>query len=123
MILCRLSIGSLPAMPKVPIQSESSFPEGKPVQISYGTQHVVVMKIDGEYHAMNDVCPHRGAFIGSGPVAGSVLTCPWHDWSFDITTGECLTNPNAMQQRYPVEVVEGMVVVELPEELDRSELS
>jgi nitrite reductase/ring-hydroxylating ferredoxin subunit len=63
---------------------------------------------------MSDLCPHRGAFISSGPVDGPVLTCPWHEWSFNITTGECLTNPNALQIRYPVSVENGMVVVDLP---------
>jgi nitrite reductase/ring-hydroxylating ferredoxin subunit len=87
----------------------------KPVQISHGDFHVVVVRIGDDFHAMNDVCPHRGAFIGSGPLDGTVLTCPWHDWSFDVTTGECLTNPNACQTKFPVSVDEGIVHLSLPD--------
>ncbi len=91
------------------------FPADKPIQITVGDDHIVLVRLGDEVHAMNDVCPHRGAFIGSGPLDGTVLTCPWHEWSFDITTGECLTNPNACQAKFPVILEGGIVFVDLPE--------
>jgi nitrite reductase/ring-hydroxylating ferredoxin subunit len=94
----------------------TDFPESKPVQISHGDSHVLIVKLGDSFHAMNDVCPHRGAFIGSGPLEGTVVTCPWHGWAFDVVTGECLTNPNACQRKFAVVLDNGMVMVELPED-------
>ena len=41
-------------------------------------------------------CPHLGASLGSGgTVSGDCVTCPFHNWSFDGKTGECVDIPYA----------------------------
>jgi len=40
-----------------------------------------------------------------------VLRCPWHEWEYDIATGEALFDPQVKIVRYPVEVVDGSIVV------------
>lgn len=63
--------------------------------------------INGEYHVVLNYCPHEGAEICKGTVSGTslacevgqklsydldgqVLTCPWHGWEFEITSGKGL---------------------------------
>ena len=39
-------------------------------------------------------CPHLGASLGSGgTVKGNCITCPFHKWSFDGSSGECVDIP------------------------------
>jgi nitrite reductase/ring-hydroxylating ferredoxin subunit len=34
----------------------------------------------------------------------NIVTCPWHGWQYDVTTGKSLFNPSVMMNTYPVEV-------------------
>ena len=43
---------------------------------------------------------HRGGPLGEGDLKGSVVTCPWHGWQFEVTTGTCMANPAAKVDRY-----------------------
>jgi len=39
--------------------------------------------------------PDRGGPLGEGQLEGSVVTCPWHGWQFNVATGKAVQNPNA----------------------------
>lgn len=76
------------------------------------TGHVVEVKgrlialfsKDGSVYAMDDICPHMGASLGSGYVEDGVVTCPWHAWKFNITTGAWLAAPNNCVRTYVIRV-------------------
>ena len=42
---------------------------------------------DGNFYAVNYICPHMGGPIGEGKLRGYLVDCPWHGWSYDIRTG------------------------------------
>jgi nitrite reductase/ring-hydroxylating ferredoxin subunit len=57
-------------------------------------RHIVVhgkpmalVKVNGEFFAVNAVCPHMGGPLASGRLDGCLLTCPWHGWTYDVRTG------------------------------------
>jgi 3-phenylpropionate/trans-cinnamate dioxygenase ferredoxin subunit len=54
---------------------------------------VAVYNLDGDYIAIEDVCPHDGSEIGSGCVKNGVLECPHHGATFDLRSGDVLTPP------------------------------
>lgn len=56
-------------------------------------QFVVVVKIDGEYYCIDDVCTHDGGPLGEGPLVGHCLACPRHGAQFDVRTGKPVTMP------------------------------
>jgi nitrite reductase/ring-hydroxylating ferredoxin subunit len=43
-----------------------------------------------------------------------VVSCPWHAWRWDVTTGANTNNPAVRVAAYPVTVEGGAVFVELP---------
>jgi nitrite reductase/ring-hydroxylating ferredoxin subunit len=45
---------------------------------------------------------------------GEILSCPWHGWEYDVTTGDCLSRRKARLVSHDVRVRDGHVVVELP---------
>jgi nitrite reductase (NADH) small subunit len=60
--------------------------------------------VDGKLYAINNLCLHRGGPLGQGELKGNVVTCPWHGWQYDVTTGKLVTNPAVGCETYAVEV-------------------
>lgn len=54
---------------------------GQPLPIA------VFRSLDDHYFALIDRCPHRGAPLSQGIVHGHAVTCPLHNWVFDLATG------------------------------------
>ncbi|MGF1635116.1 MAG: Rieske (2Fe-2S) protein [Phycisphaerae bacterium] len=104
-------------------------PPGGRKLIDDGKQGIGVFNIDGRFYALKNVCPHAGAELCRGSIhntcrpggvgayeealAGRVLRCPWHGWEFDIVTGKGLYDAKSRVATYPVEVVDGQVVVKI----------
>jgi nitrite reductase/ring-hydroxylating ferredoxin subunit len=65
---------------------------------------LAVFNVDGAFHVIDNTCTHRGGPLGEGEVEGSVVTCPWHGWEFDIATGTCVKNPSAKVEVFQVKV-------------------
>jgi nitrite reductase (NADH) small subunit len=65
---------------------------------------VALANIDGKFYAIDNVCLHRGGPLAQGELHGKVVTCPWHGWQYDVTTGKVALNPAIGVQCYPVEV-------------------
>lgn len=73
---------------------------------------VAVFRSDGDLYAIEGRCPHKGASLGNGAVDGCAVTCPWHDWKFDLKTGEGLTNPSSPVASLAVRVNDGSVEID-----------
>ncbi len=83
-------------------------------ELTVGDRIVAVFRIGDDFYAMDGICPHAGGPLGKGYVSGKRVTCPWHGWQFDVTTGvHCLT-PAIRHETFPVVVEDGAVYVELP---------
>lgn len=65
---------------------------------------IALFNVDGKYHAIDNTCVHRGGPLGEGDLEGDVVTCPWHGWQFNVTTGTCVNNPSARVTSYPVQI-------------------
>ncbi len=65
---------------------------------------VALFNVDGVYHAIHNTCPHEDGPLGEGELSGRVVTCPWHAYEFDVTSGECLTEPAYRVDRFEVRV-------------------
>jgi nitrite reductase (NADH) small subunit len=75
---------------------------------------IALFNIDGTLFALDGICPHAGGPLGEGTLCGPVVTCPWHGWQFDVTTGRHSLNPRIEQTRFPVKIEGNDVWVELP---------
>ena len=74
---------------------------------------VAVFNIDGEYFAIDNLCPHQGGGpLVAGTLHGNTVTCPWHNWQFHLETGRSPVNPSISTPTYPVEVMEGQIRIE-----------
>jgi nitrite reductase/ring-hydroxylating ferredoxin subunit len=62
-------------------------------QIPLEGKVLALFNVEGKFYAIDDTCTHAGASLAEGPVAGTVVTCPWHGATFDIITGAVLSDP------------------------------
>lgn len=95
------------------IATASECPPGTSVERVVGGRVVALVNVDGAWHALDGLCPHQGGPLGAGSLCGAVLTCPWHGWQFDVTTGRHRVSESVRQAVYDVEERGGEVYVRI----------
>lgn len=83
-------------------------------ELTVGDRVVALFRVGDDFFALDGICPHAGGPLGEGYVTGTRVTCPWHGWQFDVTTGRHCLNANLTTETFPVVVENGEVYVELP---------
>lgn len=84
---------------------------GRTVQV--GDRRFALWNINGEFHAIDDDCPHRGGPLGAGVLQDGRVHCPLHGWAFDPKSGACLSNPARPVACYPTKIEAGQVWIAL----------
>ncbi|EIV6643739.1 TPA: non-heme iron oxygenase ferredoxin subunit [Klebsiella pneumoniae] len=80
-------------------------------------KEIGIYLIDGEYYALEDVCPHAYALLSQGFVEDGKVECPLHEAVFDVKTGQCLHGPGGRNlNRYPVRVYDNQIQITFSEE-------
>ena len=92
----------------------ADIPPGTGKELVIGGKIVALYHVDGEFYALDGVCPHAGGPLGQGMVRKNIVTCPWHGWQFDVTTGRHCLTAHIKAAKYPVTVQGNDVFVELP---------
>ena len=87
--------------------------EGQARVVEIDGRSVAVFNVAGQFYAIDNVCPHRGGPLGEGDLEGRIVSCPWHAWRWDVTTGTNANNPAVRVACYPVIVEAGGVFVAL----------
>ena len=65
---------------------------------------IVLARLEDEFYAAANTCPHAGGPLADGMLDGSVLSCPYHGWGFDLKDGSCQTNPSFSMETYDVQI-------------------
>jgi nitrite reductase/ring-hydroxylating ferredoxin subunit len=84
-----------------------------PRVIKLGQRQIAVFKSGDDIYACNNRCPHEGYPLAEGTLSdGCILTCNWHNWKFDLSSGATLVGGDRLR-RYPVKVEDGRVLIDL----------
>jgi len=86
------------------VAKKDEVPAGTIREFAIEGKAVAVANVDGNLFAINNVCLHRGGPLGEGELARQIVTCPWHGWKYDVTTGRLSNNPAVGVERFPIEV-------------------
>lgn len=75
------------------------------------TVELVVVNVEQRLTAYVNACAHEGLPLDNAMLdtANGTLTCPWHGFCFDATSGECLSTPGAQLEQLPLRVDDGDV--------------
>jgi nitrite reductase/ring-hydroxylating ferredoxin subunit len=97
----------------LPALAAAELPPGRAAEVTLAGRGVALFNVDGTVHAIAGRCPHRGGPLGQGFFEGSQVSCPWHNWTFDVTTGENVVSSDVKVQRFEVKVEDGRILVRL----------
>lgn len=84
------------------VAAAADIPPGTIKELLAGDRVVAIANVDGQFHALDGICPHQGGPLGKGRLAGSTVTCPWHGWQFDVCTGQHRVNASIRHQQVTV---------------------
>jgi nitrite reductase/ring-hydroxylating ferredoxin subunit len=95
--------------------------------VDVGKFGVGVYNVRGSLHAIVNYCSHEGAPLCLGLIGGTnesaaeepdrlrrvhdgqIVRCPWHNWEFDVTTGQNIADSRRRVRTYQVDVTDGEV--------------
>lgn len=94
-----------------------------------GGRSIGVFNVNGEFFALRNRCPHGGAPLCEGILSGfvqsrgrgdytyarkgEIIRCPWHQWEFDVKTGQSWFDPVKTRVRtYEAKVEAGCSLAE-----------
>jgi nitrite reductase/ring-hydroxylating ferredoxin subunit len=92
----------------IKVANTSDLPSGQGMVVEIDGRPIALFNVNGEFRALDNVCPHRGGPLGEGYVDCNNMTvqCPWHGWTFDLATGVSPVNAIAKVETFDV-LVEG----------------
>lgn len=123
-------------MPDINVGAASDFADPGRKIIGLDRFEVAVFKLDGEFFAWLNQCPHMGGPVCQGKMLAKVeeliaddgtskgfafsktrlhVVCPWHGFEFDIRTGQHPGNSRARLRKIDVRLDGGDVVVTVPD--------
>ncbi len=96
----------------VTVGRAADVPEGRgaTVELADGKE-LALYNVAGEFYAIENFCPHRGAPLADGELHGSAVRCDWHGWRFDVRNGRCLTKPDSTVETYEVRIEDGSIKI------------
>ena len=75
-------------------------------------RQIALFRRSGVVQACNNRCPHEGYPLSEGDLDDGVLTCNWHNWKFNLDSGENLLGGDRLRV-YPIEIRDGEVWIDL----------
>ena len=82
----------------------SELPPGSSKEVEHEGRIYALFNVDGVISAIDGICPHQGGPLADGVVEGTMVTCPWHGWQFDVGTGKTPLGARLKQAVYQVRI-------------------
>jgi len=95
------------------VLDDSTLPEGQMTVVFPLGVNVVLARVDGSIYAISGKCTHMACPLFAGRLNGYTITCPCHDWRFDIRTGKFLDASELGLEVYPVKSETGKVYIDV----------
>jgi nitrite reductase/ring-hydroxylating ferredoxin subunit len=86
-------------------------PPGSARVVRAGERELALFNVGGVFYATQSECLHLKGPLGDGKLDGCVITCPWHGWQYDVTTGENEFDRALALETFAVVVEDGEVKV------------
>lgn len=91
----------------------NEIPPGGGKMVSLDGQDIAFFKVNETVYAIENTCVHRGGPLAEGFLDDKVVTCPWHGWQYDVTTGISPANPDTRVKSFPVKIEGSDVWIEI----------
>ena len=77
----------------VKVAEVGEIPPGDMKPVRVGNEEILLVNVEGNIHACDDVCTHSYASLSEGDLDGEEVQCPLHGAIFNVTSGEVVTPP------------------------------
>ena len=84
-------------------------PPGSAIEVTINKHVIAIFNVDGEFVALDGICPHQGGPLGKGELCDGIVTCPWHQWRFDVKSGHCLLSSAIQQPQIELQIEDGHI--------------
>ena len=89
----------------------SDCPPGESRELVVAGRLIALFNIEGQFFALDGVCPHQGGPLAKGTLCGHIVTCPWHGWQFDVRDGQHQISATMQQPTIPLKIQDGEILV------------
>ena len=97
----------------VRIARVDDFRESAAREIVVEGQIIALFCVEGQFYALDGICPHQGGPLAQGSLTGCVVTCPWHGWQYDVRTGQHQSIRALVHRCFPLKVENGEIYADL----------
>jgi nitrite reductase/ring-hydroxylating ferredoxin subunit/alkylhydroperoxidase/carboxymuconolactone decarboxylase family protein YurZ len=89
--------------------AEGDFADGKATHLKIEYRSVFVYRNGDNLKVYDSTCPHKVTNIPELAICENHLTCPKHQWKFDLETGECIDKGNHPLKSFEARIEGGVV--------------
>ena len=82
----------------------SEIQPGSGKSVTVKGEEIALFNVNGTIYACANTCVHQGGPLGEGFLEGKTVTCPWHGWKYDVSTGACVQVQHATVKTYAAKV-------------------
>lgn len=93
------------------VSSVADVAPGSGTTISLNDKEIALFNVGGTIFALDNTCLHQGGPLGEGTLEDKIVTCPWHGWQYDVTSGCNTFNPDVKVNCYRVKIENGDILV------------
>ena len=94
------------------VMTTSALADGQTTRVDSHGRGLFITRDGDSYVVFDSHCSHQRTDIPLSELDDYTLTCPKHQWSFDIRTGACLKAGGSPLLQYPAKVAGGRVLVQ-----------
>jgi nitrite reductase (NADH) small subunit len=105
----------------IPVAKVRDIPSGSCLGVEVKGEKIAVYNVEGEYYALDAICPHEGGPLERGRVEGYTVTCPWHLWQYDVRTGVLVGDSSVRVRSYKVHAMGEDILLDFTEVHERLE--
>ncbi len=94
------------------VMTTSALADGQTTRIDSHGKGLFISREGDTFMVFDSHCAHQRTDIPLSALDDCTLTCPKHQWTFDVKTGACLKAGGSPLQSYPAKVLGGRVLVQ-----------
>lgn len=92
------------------VASLEQIPDGETSFLEAAGRHLFVYRKSDSIKVFDSRCPHQVTDIPHLSLEGRKLTCPKHQWAFDVKTGECVEKGNRPLREFEHKIEDGQLL-------------